>query len=316
MANPKIVFYGTPDFAVASLAALVEAGMDVKGVVTAPDKPAGRGKKLQSPPVKRYALEKGLTVFQPGNLKDPEFIQKIKQLNPDIQVVVAFRMMPKALWEIPPLGTFNLHASLLPQYRGAAPINWAIINGEKETGNTTFLIDDQIDTGKILLQQKVQITDDMDAGNLHDLLMDQGAQLVVDTVQRLAEGTVEAVEQELATNNSVKDAPKLFRETCLIDWDQPADKVRNFIRGLSPFPGAWCRIGNGTEDAVMKVFKVTLTDRPMEPGSMKTEGRRMWIGAGGRGLEILELQVSGKRRMKTNELLNGTDLSSFKIIPS
>lgn len=315
MAKPKIVFYGTPDFAVASLAALVDAGMDVKGVVTAPDKPAGRGKKLQSPPVKRYALEKGLQVFQPTNLKDPGFIDEIKQLQPDVQVVVAFRMMPKALWEIPPLGTFNLHASLLPQYRGAAPINWAVINGETETGNTTFLIDDQIDTGKILMQQKVAVTDNMDAGDLHDLLMEQGAQLVVDTVKRLDEGTIESTEQDTGNNTPLKDAPKLYRETCMIDWDQPADKVRNFIRGLSPFPGAWCKISNGSEEMVMKIFKTSTTEKSIASGTMLTEGKRMWIGAGGRGLEILELQVSGKRRMKTNELLNGTDLSSFKIIP-
>ena len=313
MDNPAIVFYGTPDFAVASLRALVDAGMDVKAVVTAPDRPAGRGKKLKAPPVKTYAESQNIPVYQPTNLKDAGFIEKVKAIDPDIQVVVAFRMMPKALWEIPKLGTFNLHASLLPQYRGAAPINWAIINGETKTGNTTFLIDDKIDTGNILMQEEISITPDMNAGMLHDVLMEHGAELVVKTVKALVSADITPKPQE--ATGELKPAPKLFKETCKIDWQLNSKTIRNFIRGLSPYPGAWTQITNGN-DAKLKIYKASISTSNLDAGTMLVKDKNLFIGTGDGSLRIEELQMPGKKRMQTQQLLNGTDLTEYKIIMS
>jgi methionyl-tRNA formyltransferase len=240
----RIVYMGTPEFAVEPLKTLVEAGYNVVGVVTIPDKPVGRGQKIQSSPVKLYAQTKGLRILQPEKLKYIEFIDELKSLSPDIAVVVAFRMLPESVWSIPKLGTFNLHASLLPQYRGAAPINWAIINGEKKSGVTTFLIDHQIDTGNIILREEVSIGDNDTAGDLHDKLMIIGANLVVKTIDELAEKKVKPISQAdfLSGNELIKAAPKIFRDTCRIDWNKTTTELHNLIRGLSPYPGAWTEL--------------------------------------------------------------------------
>lgn len=256
--NFKIVFMGTPDFAVASLNALVQNGFEIAAVVTAPDRPAGRGQKLKVSAVKEYALNHGLLILQPQSLKDPEFISSLNSLNADLQIVVAFRMLPKEVWSLPKLGTFNLHASLLPDYRGAAPINWAIINGEKETGVTTFFIDEEIDTGNIILQEKITIESSETAGQLHDRLMKLGAQLVVHTAKAISEGNLTTISQKDV--KSVKMAPKLFRETCKLDWNRAAQEIYNKIRGLSPYPAAWGLLNNGGVTTSVKIFKARLTE--------------------------------------------------------
>ncbi|MCK4921234.1 MAG: methionyl-tRNA formyltransferase, partial [Bacteroidales bacterium] len=240
--KPRIIYMGTPEFAIPPLAALLDEGYDVVGVITAPDKPAGRGKKLKSPAVKIFAEENGLKVFQPEKLKDPEFIQSIKDLKPDIQVIVAFRMLPELVWSLPKSGTFNLHASLLPQYRGAAPINWAIINGEKATGLTTFFIDEKIDTGEVLLQKSVEIGENETAGELHNRMTKTGASLVLETVRAIIENNIQSRKQDtfIDEDSELKPAPKIFKEDCRIIWDQPAIKIHNLIRGLSPYPAAYC----------------------------------------------------------------------------
>ena len=242
----RIVFMGTPGFAVATLKAIVEAEYNIVGVITAPDKPAGRGRKIQESEVKKYALDKGLKILQPEKLKNPEFIAELESLKPDLQIVVAFRMLPEIVWQIPKIGTFNLHGSLLPQYRGAAPINWAVINGEKATGLTTFLIDKEIDTGRILLQKEVEILNIDSAGSLHDKMMIIGAELVKETVELIATGDFNAKPQEafFANAEELKHAPKIFKEDCKIDWSRDASQIYNFIRGLSPFPGAWTSLKN------------------------------------------------------------------------
>src|SRR5688572_15646981 len=236
--NPRIIFMGTPEFAVASLDALVQAGCNIIAVITAPDKPAGRGMKLTESAVKKYAVEKQLPVLQPVKLKDPEFLETLKGLQADLQIVVAFRMLPEVVWNMPPLGTINLHGSLLPQYRGAAPINWAVINGEKETGVTTFKLQHEIDTGDILLQQSFPIGDDETAGEVHDKMKDIGARLLVRTVQGIAEGTLQSTPQP-ATEAPLKHAPKIYTDTCNINWTKTAQEIHDLIRGLSPFPGAF-----------------------------------------------------------------------------
>ncbi|MEM8892045.1 MAG: methionyl-tRNA formyltransferase, partial [Bacteroidota bacterium] len=248
----RIIFMGTPEFSVPSLDILHKNGHEVVAVVTAQDKPAGRGRKIRKSAVKLYAEEEGLKVLQPGKLRDPQFIEALTELNPELMVVVAFRMLPEMVWSIPSIGTFNLHASLLPDYRGAAPINWAIINGEEKTGATTFFIDKKIDTGNLLLQREINIPEDWTAGDLHDDLMVKGAELVLETVQALEAGTVEAKAQDdsLFKNH----APKIFKEDCRIDWNQEAYKVNNFIRGLSPYPTSWTKLG----EKVLKVYKAEI----------------------------------------------------------
>ncbi|MDO9039139.1 MAG: methionyl-tRNA formyltransferase, partial [Lutibacter sp.] len=245
MKDLRIVFMGTPDFAVATLDALVKAKFNVVGVITTPDKPAGRGQKIQQSPVKKYALAQNLTVLQPSNLKSEEFLNQLKSLHANLQIVVAFRMLPKAVWQLPEYGTFNLHASLLPNYRGAAPINWAIINGETKTGVSTFFIDEKIDTGNIILQEEVAIGDNETLGELHDKLMDIGSRLVVKTVQLIEKGTVATIKQPEIEE---KPAPKIFTETCKIDWDDSLSNIYNLIRGLNPFPAAWTTLINNNEE--------------------------------------------------------------------
>jgi len=297
---------GTPDFAVEPLRKIIDAGCNVVGVVTVPDKPAGRGQKIHSSPVKLYALEKGLKVLQPEKLKNPEFIAEFASLQPDIAIVVAFRMLPESIWTIPKLGTFNLHASLLPQYRGAAPINWAIINGEKKTGVTTFLIDREIDTGSILFNKEVAIHENDTAGDLHDKLMVIGADLVLKTIQALAEKKVNPILQEKET---IKPAPKIFRETCRIDWSKKVLDVHNLIRGLSPYPGAWSELlyddGKTIQAKVLKSIPIEKTHQ-LDCGTIIVEGKNTLNVACNNGfISITEIQLAGKRPMLTAELING-----------
>ena len=317
--NLRILFMGTPDFAVASLKALVEGGYCVVGVVTMPDKPMGRhGSVLQASPVKQYAAAQGLRVLQPERLSDSAFVDELHELRADLQIVVAFRMLPRVVWEMPRLGTFNLHASLLPQYRGAAPINWAVIHGDKETGVTTFFLRHEIDTGRIILQRRVPIAETDDAGTVHDRLMDIGAALVVETVDRIIDhdGHVETTEQEALTTDTapLRDAPKIFRDTCHIDWCQPTERVYNFIRGLAPHPAAWTEIlsADGRRMA-LKVFRSERIAEPhaLSPGAIRTDGRRHLDVATTDGfLRLLDVQPAGKRRMTADQFLNGTDVSA------
>ena len=307
----RIVYMGTPDFAVAPLRRLVEEGYNIVGVVTMPDKPAGRGLHMQASAVKRYAVEAGLPVYQPEKLKDPQFVETLRSLAPDLGIVIAFRMLPEIVWAMPRLGTFNLHASLLPQYRGAAPINWAIINGEKESGVTTFLLNHEIDKGAILCQQRVAIDEDDDAGTLHDKLMNAGTDLVVETIERIASGAIAPVDQQAIEPQVVRDAPKIFKETCRIDWSASCDTVRNLVRGLSPYPAAWSELHKeGASPIGVKIFRVHAetcpADRLPAPGTLVTDGRTFMKVACADGYLFLdELQLAGKKRMAVADLLRG-----------
>jgi methionyl-tRNA formyltransferase len=308
----RIVFMGTPDFAVEPLRALIANGFNVVAVVTTPDKPAGRGQKLSQSSVKQFALQNGLLVLQPEKLKDHLFAEELTSLKPDLFVVVAFRMLPELIWKIPQLGTFNLHASLLPQYRGAAPINWAVINGETKTGLTTFLIDNKIDTGSILLSHELDISPDETAGELHDRLMLMGGQLVVNTVVLLASGEINPVPQEKFFSNAdeLKSAPKLFKDNTRIDWSQSANNVHNFIRGLSPYPAAWAVLKDESEgEFTVKIFKSLLvdSDNPNKNiGQVITNGKNfLRVKCRNGEIEILELQIAGKRNMPTKDFLQG-----------
>lgn len=301
----KIVFMGTPDFAVASLNALVEAGFDVVGVVTAADKPAGRGQKLHESAVKQYAVSKGIKVLQPLKLKDPLFIDELKSLNADLQVVVAFRMLPEMVWDMPAKGTINLHASLLPQYRGAAPINHAIINGEKESGVTTFFLKHEIDTGDVIFSESVAISNDDTAGDLHDKLMNVGAGLLVKTVKAIEAGNY--TEQPQPQSDELKHAPKIFKEHCLIDWNQSGDKIYNLIRGLSPYPTAFTKLN----DKTLKVFKAEFEEKEpgISPGSFLSDGKTYLKFAARDGfIKFTDLQYEGKKRMQVDEFLRGMRL--------
>ena len=302
---------GTPDFAVAPLRRLVEEGYNIVGVVTMPDKPAGRGLHMQASAVKRYAVEAGLPVYQPEKLKDPQFVETLRSLAPDLGIVIAFRMLPEIVWAMPHLGTFNLHASLLPQYRGAAPINWAIINGEKESGVTTFLLNHEIDKGAILCQQRVAIDEDDDAGTLHDKLMNAGTDLVIETIERIAAGAIAPVDQQTIEPQVVRDAPKIFKETCRIDWSASCDTVRNLVRGLSPYPAAWSELHKeGASPIGVKIFRVHAetcpADRSPASGTLVTDGRTFMKVACADGYLFLdELQLAGKKRMAVADLLRG-----------
>jgi methionyl-tRNA formyltransferase len=302
----RIVFMGTPDFAVSSLSALVKGGYQIVGVVTAPDKPAGRGLQLQQSAVKSYALEQGLVVLQPPKLKNPEFLAELAALKADLQVVVAFRMLPEAVWNMPPLGTINVHGSLLPQYRGAAPINWAIINGERETGVTTFKLQHEIDTGHILLQERLPIGPDETAGELHDRMKEAGAGLLIKTLKGLENGSLMERPQSTVSQDpsAIKHAPKLFTETCTIDWQKPASEIYSLIRGLSPFPGALTQL-NGK---VLKIYKSEKEVLPpdIEPGGLKTDGKTFLKFACADGyITVKELQLEGKKRMPIADFLRG-----------
>lgn len=309
----RILFMGTPEFAVESLKSLVENGYNVVGVVTMPDKPAGRGYKLQPSPVKQYALQQRLPVLQPEKLKDEGFLNKLKELGVDLQIVVAFRMLPEVVWNMPPKGTFNLHSSLLPQYRGAAPINWAIINGEKETGVTTFFLSHEIDTGKIIFQEKTTIDDQDNAGTLHDRLMTMGAQLVLKTVDAILEENVQSIPQDKLFKDAseLKSAPKIFKEDCQIDWDKSTQEVYNFIRGLSPYPAAWTELvtEKSEEKLRFKLFDskpIADTTHNLLPGSIRTDNKTYLDVVVKDGfLRIGSLQLTGKKRMSIIDFLNG-----------
>jgi methionyl-tRNA formyltransferase len=305
--NLRIVFLGTPEFAVASLDALVKAGCNIVGVVTAPDKPAGRGLQLQQSAVIKYAVEHHLTVLQPEKLKDQNFINQLKQLQADIQIVVAFRMLPEIVWNMPPLGTINVHGSLLPQYRGAAPINWAIINGEKQTGVTTFKLKHEIDTGNILMQETIDIDEHETAGNLHDKMKIVGADLLVKTIKEVAENKIEETEQHLISNiihRTLYHAPKIFTETCKIDWAKPVDEVYNLIRGLAPYPAAFTIL----QEKNLKIFACNkVIEQPSErAGTFITDHKTFLKYTCSNGyINITELQLEGKKRMKIEDFLKG-----------
>lgn len=317
----RIVFMGTPDFAVESLKALVENNYNIVGVITTPDKPAGRGRQLSESAVKKYAVEQGLNVLQPEKLKNPEFITQLESLKADLQIVVAFRMLPEMVWNMPPMGTFNLHASLLPQYRGAAPLNWAVINGEKETGVTTFLLDHEIDTGRIIFQERIPIGNDDTVGDLHDRMMVIGAGLVLKTVNALAEGNVEAIDQSafVSSPEDIKHAPKIFKEDCRIDWTRDTESVRNLIRGLSPYPAAWTELIHPDKEEVIsaKIYEAIRDNSSMtaKPGTLSSDGKTFLKVACVDGwLSITDIQLSGKKRMKVEELLRGFhDIQSWRI---
>ncbi len=310
----RIVFMGTPEFAVATLDILVQNSYDVVGVITAPDKPAGRGRKLHESAVKIYAKAHGLHIMQPTNLKNETFIEELKSLKANLQVVVAFRMLPKIVWEMPKYGTFNLHASLLPNYRGAAPINWAIIKGETETGATTFFIDDKIDTGEIILQEKTNITKEDTAGSLHDKLMVLGAGLVLKTVQQIKNNTGKRSKQEeLAV---LKSANKIHKDTCKIDWNISLHDIYNHIRGLSPYPTAWTTLNNDGESIFLKIYQATMVNEihRFSNGTLLFNKKEMKVAVEGGFIQLLEIQLPGKIKMKTHEVLNGLKLSETAYV--
>lgn len=310
----KIVFFGTPEFAVTSLDALVSDGFNVAAVVTMPDKPAGRGKKLQMSDVKRYAVEHDLRVMQPAKLRDPEFLEALSAIGADLFIVIAFRMLPEAVWAMPPLGTFNLHASLLPKYRGAAPINHAIINGETETGITTFFLKHEIDTGDMIDQRTISIGEDENAGEIHDRLMTLGAEAVVDTVNAIIGGSLSTRPQP---EGEFVAAPKIFKDTCRIDWNRPARDLHNFIRGLAPYPAAWTRMTeeNGRQSDI-KIFSSSAKGIPADislaPGYALVKGKHLYAGASDSPIEILSLQPAGKRPMPADAFILGYHPAKFE----
>jgi methionyl-tRNA formyltransferase len=304
MKELRIIFMGTPDFAVASLNALAEANYNIVAVITAADKPAGRGRKLNESAVKKYALSKGLEILQPVNLKNSEFLNKLESLKADLQIVVAFRMLPKQVWAMPKMGTFNLHASLLPNYRGAAPINWAIINGDTRTGVTTFFINEDIDTGAIIKQEVMEISESMTAGELHDLLMNLGSKTVVETVALIQKGEVNPIKQKEGIFNP---APKLNKENCRIDWNRPLNKIYNQIRGLNPYPGAWTMLQNNGQETEIKIYQgnMVIEEHEMSPGSIIVSKKQFRVAAENGFLDITDLKMAGKKRMDAISLLNG-----------
>ena len=309
----RIVYMGTPDFAVESLRRLVEGGYNVVAVITMPDKPAGRGHKIQFSQVKEYALSQGLPVLQPERLKDEAFVEQLRSLHADLQIVVAFRMLPEVVWNMPPMGTFNLHASLLPQYRGAAPLNWAIINGDTETGITTFFLKHEIDTGEIIQQRRIPILPEDNVGTIHDKLMVLGADMVVETVDAILAGTVKPIDQEsIQTDEPLRPAPKIFKDTCRIDWSKPCVQIHNLVRGLSPYPAAWCEWVSADGNRVsVKIFRTTPVPAAhhFEPGSVHTDGKsRIDVACADGYVRIEELQLAGKKRMAAADLLRGFHL--------
>lgn len=314
----RIVFLGTPEFAVCSLDKICKEGFNVVAVVTMPDKPAGRGHKMFQSPVKEYAVQHGLPVLQPVNLKDEAFVEELRSYNADIFVVIAFRMLPKVVWTMPPLGTFNLHASLLPDYRGAAPINWAVINGEKRTGVTTFFLKHEIDTGDIISQQAIDIADDENVGSVHDRLMTLGADLTLETLNSIIAGTLKTIPQDDLLNGAEpKPAPKIFKETCKLDFTKPVIEIYNKIRGLSPYPASYVDICDDTtpEPRQLKIFKVVIADKSASknPGEISIANDRLFIDAPDGTLEILELQIQGKKKMSASDFIHGAKLVNPKL---
>lgn len=305
MEKLRIVFMGTPEFATGILDTIYNAGYDVAGVITAPDKPAGRGQKIKYSAVKEYALEKGLKLLQPTNLKDPAFLEELKGLDANLQVVVAFRMLPEAVWRMPRLGTFNLHASLLPDYRGAAPINWAVINGETETGVTTFFIDDKIDTGAMILKTKTAIGKDETAGELHDRLMELGQETVIKTLQLIESDNVATTIQP--QEGELKTAYKLNRDNCRINWNTPGEAIHNLIRGLSPYPAAWSFIKDNGQEWNVKFYEAKFTpdSHSHVAGKIIAGKKEIKIAVSDGYIEVLSLQFPGKKKMTTGELMNG-----------
>ena len=318
----RIVYMGTPDFAVAPLKELIENNYNVVGVITTADKPAGRGKKIRESAVKIYAKEQGLTILQPEKLKNQEFNQKLKELNPDLQIVVAFRMLPEMVWQLPKLGTFNLHASLLPQYRGAAPINWAIINSEKTTGITTFMLDKEIDTGKILLQKEIEIKENDDVGSLHDRMMGKGAKLVAETVDLIATENYAVKSQNKLTSNilELKPAPKIFKNDCKINWGRSGKKIYDFIRGLSPYPAAWTILQSMDGDKVFsaKLFETEWIAKDHDFLFLDIDSDKktfFHIAVSGGFISVKSIQLEGKKRMKVADFLRGFDIENYLIDP-
>ena len=313
----RIVYFGTPEFAASQLEAIMAAGYDVAAVITAPDKPAGRGKQMHSSEVKECALRHGLNVLQPENLKDEAFVEHLRSYKADLFVVVAFRMLPEVIWSMPPKGTINLHASLLPQYRGAAPINHAIINGEKETGLTTFILDKEIDTGAMIMQERLAITDTMNAGELHDALMHVGNDVIVKTIRMIEEGKVEAESQKVVIereNMTLKPAPKIFKEDCYIDWRKSGRDIYNFVRGLSPYPAAHAKIRNPEGEILdLKIFKTELASKTSEKDkvfSLKTDQKTyLEVILKDFCIRLLEIQQAGKKAMPIADFLRGTRVS-------
>ena len=308
--NLRIVFMGTPDFAVATLKTLIDNNYNVVGVITAPDRPAGRGQKLKASAVKEFALKHDLNVLQPKNLKAEDFVNELKALNANLQIVVAFRMLPEVVWQMPEYGTFNLHASLLPQYRGAAPIHWAIINGETKTGVTTFFIDEKIDTGAIIARKETEIKDDTTVGVLHDELMEVGSQLVIETVKQIEENSVTTTIQ--TQEDDLKTAYKLNRDNCKIDWSLPLDTIYNKIRGLNPFPTAWCYLNNDNEASLtVKIYGVNKVkgEHNLDNGFIISDKNELKVACSGGYINIKEMQLPGKRKMDVKSLLNGYNFS-------
>ncbi|MBD0831659.1 methionyl-tRNA formyltransferase [Aestuariibaculum sediminum] len=305
MKDLRIVFMGTPDFAVATLKSLVEQNYNIVGVITAPDKPAGRGRKIHESAVKQYAVSQKLNILQPTNLKNEDFLNELKALNVNLQIVVAFRMLPKVVWQMPEYGTFNLHASLLPNYRGAAPINWAIINGETVTGVSTFFINEDIDTGDMILQESINIEPDENVGSLHDKLMTLGSGLVLKTVKLIEHDKVKTTPQR--ENESIKTANKLNRDNCKIDWQAPIETIYNLIRGLSPYPGAWCTLINGEEQLDVKIYASTkeLVSHDHNLGDIIATKKELKVAVKNGYINIKDIKLPGKRSMDVTSLLNG-----------
>ncbi|WP_204244171.1 methionyl-tRNA formyltransferase [Wocania ichthyoenteri] len=305
MKDLRIVFMGTPDFAVATLKTLVENNYNVVGVITAPDKPAGRGRKLNESAVKQYAKSVDLNILQPTNLKNEDFINELKALKANLQIVVAFRMLPKVVWQMPEYGTFNLHASLLPNYRGAAPINWAIINGETETGVSTFFIDEKIDTGEMILQEEIDIDEDENAGSLHDKLMSIGSGLVLNTVALIEKGNVKTVPQ--IDSDHIKTAHKLNKDNCKINWNDSINNIYNKIRGLSPYPAAWCTLINGEDEFDIKIYAAEkeIMTHTLKTGTIISDKNELKVAVTNGCIIIQEIKLPGKRTMDVKSLLNG-----------
>lgn len=309
MKKLRIIFMGTPEFAVGILDSIIKNDYNVVGVITAADKPAGRGQKLKHSAVKEYALAHNLNLLQPTNLKDEQFLGELKALEANLQIVVAFRMLPKVVWDMPSLGTFNLHASLLPNYRGAAPINWAIINGETKTGVTTFFIDDKIDTGAMILSKETYLKEHESAGDLHDRLMNLGADTVIETLKQIEFGTLSTTIQE--DTPDIKTAYKLNKDNCKIDWTRSISEIYNLIRGLSPYPAAWCFIGDKEQEWNIKIYQaeVKIDQHSHKPGTLITNKKEMKIALAEGYLSLLSIQFPGKKRMRPAELLNGISFS-------
>lgn len=311
----KIVFMGTPDFAVESLKQIIDSGIEVAAVVTTPDRPAGRGQQLRGSAVKEFALEKNLKILQPEKLKSEEFLRELESIGADLFVVVAFRMLPEAVWNMPPKGTINLHGSLLPQYRGAAPINWAVINGEKKTGATTFFIEKEIDTGKVIDKVEIDIAENDSAGEVHDRLMVEGAGLLAKTVGQILSGSVTAIPQDQLIKEELKEAPKIFKNDCQINWAFDVESIHNKIRGLSPYPTAWTTIEKDGTKKTIKLFQsIKHFDGLNHSNQLKVEHDKLYFGAADGWIEIIELQLEGKKRMSVSDFLKGFQIEEWTLI--